>query len=205
VAAGRLRRHIRFQPRSDTMLIQILIHQPQALGAILKNTPVWVWGLLAGLMVLGLSQLRSRNASQARVTLLPVTMTALSIWGTVSAFGASPLFGTVMLVWLATAAVVLAGVASTAAPRGATYDAASRTYRIPGSWIPLALIAAIFLVKYVVGVDLAMQPVLARDSHYTLIVAALYGTFSGIFIGRAARLWRLAFRPASANAAAFNA
>ena len=186
------------------MLIQILIHQPQALGGILKNTPVWVWGLLAGLMVLGLSQVRSRNASRARVTLLPVTMTALSIWGTVSAFGASPLFGTVMLVWLAMTAILLAGVASTAAPRGATYDAASRTYRIPGSWIPLVLIVAIFLVKYVVGVDLAMQPALARDSQYTLIIAALYGVFSGTFIGRAARLWRLAFRSTRTRGVAIN-
>jgi hypothetical protein len=187
------------------MLIQILVHQPHVLGAIFKSTPVWVWGLLAGLIVLGLTQVKNRNASLARVTLLPATMTGLSIWGTVSAFGASPLFSYVMLAWLATALVVLAALGSMAAPRGATYDTASRTYRIPGSWVPMALIVAIFLVKYVVGVDLAMQPVLARDSLYALTVAALYGVSSGIFIGRAARLWRLAFRPASANAAAFNA
>ena len=186
------------------MLIQILVHQPQIAGAILKNTPVWVWGLLAGLVVLGLSQARDRSASQLRVTLLPVTMTGLSIWGTVSAFGASPLFGTVMLVWLAATALVLAGVASTAAPRGATYDAASRIYRMPGSWIPMALIVAVFLVKYVVGVDLAMQPALARDTQYTLIVAALYGVASGTFIGRAARLWRLAFRSTRTSAVAIN-
>jgi hypothetical protein len=45
-----------------------------------------------------------------------------------------------------------------------------------------------------------MQPALARDSQYTLVTGALYGLFSGIFIGRAARLWRLAFRPAGAGA-----
>jgi hypothetical protein len=186
------------------MLIQTLIHQPQILGTVLKHTPVWVWGLLAGLVALGLIQTRLRHASWLRVALLPVTMTALSIWGNSSAFGASPLFGTVMLVWLAAAVLLLAAVASTAAPRGAAYDAASRSYRIPGSWTPMALIVAIFLVKYVVGVDLAMQPALAHDSQYTLIVATLYGAFSGIFIGRAARLWRLASRPASVNGAALN-
>ena len=69
---------------------------------------------------------------------------------------------------------------------------------MPGSWVPLTLIVGIFLTKYVVGVDLAMQLSLAQDSQYTLIVAAIYGTFSGIFMGRAARLWRLALRP-SAN------
>jgi hypothetical protein len=187
------------------MLIQTLIQQPQMLEPILKHTPLWVWGLLAGLLVLGLTQVKHRRASLARVTLLPVTMTALSIWGTVSAFGASPLFGTVMLVWLAVTLVVLVVIGSMAAPRGAAYDSRSRRFTLPGSWVPMALIVAIFLVKYVVGVDLAMQPVLARDSEYALIVAALYGVFSGTFIGRAARLWRLAFRPAPASATAFNA
>jgi hypothetical protein len=37
-----------------------------------------------------------------------------------------------------------------------------------------------------------MQPTLATDGRYTLAVGTLYGIFSGIFIGRAARLWRLA-------------
>jgi hypothetical protein len=187
------------------MLIQILIHQPQMLGAVLRNTPPWVWGLLAGLVVLGLTQVKQRNASRARVALLPVTMTVMSIWGTASAFGASPLFGTVMLAWLVATMFVLAMVAPMAAPRGAAYDSASLTFRLPGSWVPLALIVAIFLVKYVVGVDLAMQPALARDGEYTLIVGALYGVFSGVFIGRSARLWRLAYRPAPANGAALHA
>lgn len=187
------------------MLIQTLIQQPQMLGPILKNTPPWVWGLLAILTALGLSQVKQRHASLARVTALPVAMTAMSIWGTASAFGASPLFGTVMLAWGVAMLLVLAVVAPMAAPRGAAYDSASRRFHLPGSWMPLALIAAIFLVKYIVGVDLAMNPALARDGQYTLVVAGLYGVFSGAFIGRAARLWRLAYRPVPASGAALNA
>ena len=72
-------------------------------------------------------------------------------------------------------------------PAGATYDPATRTFFLRGSWIPMALILGIFLTKYVVGVDVAMNPGLARDGQYTLIVGALYGVFSGIFAGRAAR------------------
>jgi hypothetical protein len=187
------------------MLIQTLINQPQMLGTILRTTPPWVWGLLAGLVVLGLTQAKQRNASWARVALLPVMMTAMSIWGTASAFGASPWFGTVMLAWLVATVLVLAMVAPMAAPRGAAYDSASRTFRLPGSWVPMALIVAIFLVKYVVGVDLAMQPALAHDAQYTLVAGALYGVFGGVFIGRAARLGRLAYHPAPANGAALNA
>jgi hypothetical protein len=186
------------------MLIQTLIARPQMLGPVLQGTPVWVWGLLASLVALGLSQVRTRTASLARVTFMPVAMTAMSLWGTSSAFASSPMIGYVMMAWMLAAAVSLSGIAPLSPPAGARYDGASRSFALPGSWVPMALIVGIFLTKYVVGVDMAMQPALARDAQYTLFAGALYGAFSGIFIGRAARLWRLAYRPA-ADAAPVNA
>src|SRR5439155_15157054 len=57
-----------------TMLLQIVQH-----------TPVWVWGLLAGLVALGVSQARDREVSLARITILPLVMLALSFSGVVSA------------------------------------------------------------------------------------------------------------------------
>jgi hypothetical protein len=183
------------------MLIQLLWQHPQALGSVLKNSPPWVWGLLATLLALGLSQLRDRQVSQMRMAIMPVAMTALSLWGTASAFGQSPLFGYVVLCWLASALLMAGLIAKTAPPAGTRHIAASRSFWIPGSWLPLALILGIFLTKYVVGVDLSMQPALARDGSYTLAVGALYGLSSGAFAGRSARLWRLARRPAAAAAA----
>jgi uncharacterized protein YneF (UPF0154 family) len=58
--------------------------------------------------------------------------------------------------------------------------------------LPLVMILGIFLTRYVVNVDIAMNPPLTRDGQYTMIVAAMYGLFTGAFLGRAARLWRLA-------------
>jgi hypothetical protein len=187
------------------MLIQTLINHPEALGTILQHTPLWVWGLFAGLMALGLQQVRTRQASLVRVSITPVAMTALAVFGNVSGFWASPLFASVMLTWLLAAAAMVAVFAPLAPPRGTVYDAAARSFHIPGSWVPMALIVAIFLTKYVVGVELAMRPALAQDSQYALIVGALYGLFSGAFIGRTARLWRLAYRPTPARGAAFHA
>ena len=37
---------------------------------------------------------------------------------------------------------------------------------------------------------------------FTLPLAAVYGVFTGLFVGRAARLWRLALRPAAQPALA---
>jgi hypothetical protein len=51
------------------MLIQLITQQPQMLGPIVRITPPWVWGLLAALLALGLSQLRSRNVSRTHMTL----------------------------------------------------------------------------------------------------------------------------------------
>jgi hypothetical protein len=182
------------------MLIQMLIQQPQAITTVLKSTPTWVWGLLAALVALGLSQVRTRSASFARIAITPLAMLTLSLWGNISAFGRSPDFGFVLATWAGILAVTVIAVMQLPVPAGTQFDETSRTFRLPGSWIPMLLIVAIFLVTYVVGVDLAMQPSLALDSHYVLIIAALYGVFSGIFAGRAARLWRLAARPAMAMA-----
>ena len=179
------------------MLIQLVAQNPKIIGSIVKSTPTWVWGLLAALLALGLSQISTRRVSALRMGLMPVAMTGLSLWGTVSAFSHSPLFGYVLMAWAVGAAAMLGLITPRAPLAGTTYDAASRSFSVPGSWMPLALILGIFLTKYIVGVELAMQPALAQDGQYSLIVGGLYGMFSGTFAGRAARLWLLALRSPS--------
>lgn len=175
------------------MLIQLVIQNPQIIGPVLKSTPGWVWGLLAALVTLGLTQVRTRKVSALRMALTPVAMTGFSLWGTASAFGSSPLFGYVLFAWAAGAIALLALMGTRQPHPAARYDAATRSFTLPGSWLPLALILGIFSVKYVVGVELVMQPALAHDGLYTLVAGGLYGLFSGAFAGRALRTFRLAF------------
>lgn len=182
------------------MLIQLVIQHPQVLGTILKSTPSWVWGLAAALLALGLSQVRERNVGMTRMALMPAAMTGLSLWGTLSAFSTSLSFGYVLLAWALGALLMLGLIAPRAAQTGTTYDSATRSFHVPGSVVPLVLILGIFLTKYIVGVELAMQPALAQDGTYAVVVGGLYGVFSGTFAGRAARLWRLALRPAADGA-----
>ena len=179
------------------MLLQLITQHPEAIVPVLRGTPLWVWGLLAGLLALGISQLRDRTASLLRVSLLPLAMTLFSVSGTASALGGSPHRAMALSAWLIAAALAFA-VALLARGRGAAaqYDPARRLFLLPGSVVPLLLIVGIFLVKYVVGVDLAMAPQLVQEAPYVLTVAALYGAFTGIFVGRASRLWRLWLRRA---------
>ena len=178
------------------MLLQLIVDHPQAIVPIVRHTPAWVWGLLIGLLALGISQLRDRTAGLARVSLLPVGMSVFSMSGIHSAFGGSPHLAVATAAWLVAAALAFALVAP--GRTAAQFDPERRTYRLPGSVVPLLLIVSIFLVKYGVGVEFAMAPQLVQDMRYVLTAAAIYGAFAGVFVGRASRLWRLALRPAAA-------
>lgn len=183
------------------MLIQIATHQPRMLWSIVQGTPPWVWGLLTALLWLGLAQMLPRQAGLRRVLLGPLALAALAAWGLVSAFGADPGLGAVLAWLLAAALVMVISLAlHRAPPAGARYDAAALRFHLPGSAMPLLLILAIFVTKYIVGVELALQPALAHDGRFALQVAALYGLFNGLLLARMARLWRLAqdARPALA-------
>lgn len=182
------------------MLLQLVAKHPEAIVSILRQTPVWVWGLLVSLLALGISQLRDRTAGLARVSLLPLAMTIFSVSGIFSALGRSPHLAGAVAAWLVAAAMAFALLASGRA--AAQFDPVRRSYRLRGSVVPLLLIVGIFVVKYVVGVELAMAPQRIQEAQYVLTVAALYGAFTGVFVGRAWRLWRLALRPAAARVAA---
>lgn len=155
---------------------------------IILSTPHWVWGLLTALLWLGLKQARPNRVGLRRVTLMPLAMVGLSVYGTVSVFEVQP---GVLLAWLIAAASLAAFVLTGSQPRNARYDAATRTLHQLGSWVPLALMMGLFATKYAVGVATSLQPALAHDARFALAVASLYGAFSGIFIARAARLMRL--------------
>ena len=53
------------------MLLQLLAAQPQMLGTVVANTPRLIRGLLASLIVLGLSQRQDRDVSLRRVLVTP--------------------------------------------------------------------------------------------------------------------------------------
>ena len=180
------------------MLIHIATQQPQMLLPILQATPAWVWALLAALLWLGLQQMLPRQVSLRRSLLAPLALTLFSAWGLASAFAASaaaPALGVWLLAMLLATALLLA--LRRQPPAGAQYDAQQLRFRLPGSPVPLLLILGIFLTKYLVGVELALQPALAQDGSLALQIAALYGLFNAALLARAARLWRLAQTTAS--------
>jgi uncharacterized protein YneF (UPF0154 family) len=116
-------------------------------------------------------------------------MLAFSLFGTLSAFGIS---AATLTPWLAAYAGMAGLLAMQSTPKNTRYDPVSKHYSLPGSWLPMGVILGIFLTKYAVGVSLSMQPGLAHDPIFVLVLSLLYGAFSGFFAGRALRLWLLA-------------
>ncbi len=159
------------------MLVQIVLH-----------TPLWVWGILLVLLWLGLSQTVSRQVRLRRVVLLPLAMTGISLHGTFTRFDATHWS---WVLWAGAALSTIAWFASSQPPAGVAYQRTTRVFSLPGSWVPLCLMMAIFAIRYIVGVVLALRPELARDLAVTAMVASLYGALSGVFIGRMLMLLRL--------------
>ncbi len=166
--------------------------------AILSHTPAWVWLVLAALVGLGLAQTRPREASVARVTALPVAMVSLSAFGVASAFGPSLL---TLACWLVGLVVALAAGRRAVAVRGATWSAATGRLQLPGSWLPLVLIVAVFLLKFAAGVGIGLQPSRAADPQFAGAFSLAYGLFSGLFLARGLSLRAVVGRPARAQPA----
>jgi len=176
------------------LLTQLLAQHPEAIVDIVRQTPAWVGALLAGLLWLGFSATRGRDVHVGRLVLMPVAMGGLALWGVQSAFGATGHLPALLALWAAGYAAVLALGGRLAPPAGTRWNAATRSFHLPGSWVPMGLILAVFLMKYAIGVQLAMAPELAHDNGFALAVTALYGVLSGLFAARALRVLRLARR-----------
>ena len=167
---------------------------------ILTHTPLWVFGLFFGLVYLGYLQSRTRQVSRGRLIVLPLAMLAWSLYSVWSTFDAHL---TALAAWAcAWVAVVVIGLAWVPSRRVA-YDASTAQFTVPGSWMPLALMMGIFTTKYAVGVALSLHPALEHDTLVALGISTLYGVFSGSFIARALRLWRLALAVHAAPTAAY--
>ena len=156
---------------------------------ILQNAPVWVWAVLAALVALGLTQVRDRSISLARGIVMPLAMVAVSLVGLGSARGAQPL---ALVAWLEGLAIGATVALAARLWPDIGWQPAARRLTVPGSWLPLALMLAIFGARFVVGAALAMQPAYRLDPIFGTLAGLAYGSLSGIFLGRGLAMWNAA-------------
>jgi len=156
---------------------------------ILKRTPSWVFLLFFALLALGYLQSKGRTVSRSKVSMLPVAMIVLSFYGVFSAFGTAPIG---LVFWVLGVAIAVGVGVKLATPQGVTFSAETQSFSVPGSWLPLVFMMAIFFIKYGVGVILARQLPVAGETAFVGSVSLCYGLLSGVFLARAIVIWRSA-------------
>ncbi|ODU99247.1 MAG: hypothetical protein ABT20_17185 [Rubrivivax sp. SCN 70-15] len=160
--------------------------------AILRHTPLWVWGLFAALLLLGASQLRPRAVAPLRLLLLPLVLLALGLWSSSAGFVADP---RTFVLWLA--ALLAGGALGRRLPQpAARWDAATQRLWLPGSILPLTLVVLVFGLRYGITVAMILDAGWRDSTAVRLTAPALYGAISGLLSGRALALWTLT-RPAA--------
>lgn len=147
---------------------------------IFQHTPLYVWAILGFLVYRGVLANRARDIDVRKMCIVPLVMLGLSLEGVRGAFGFD---GEAPLVWLAGVLIgaTLAWRFSDTARVVAYPERGS--VRLAGSSMPLALMMAIFVMKYTVAVTLVIDPARRQQLAFIAPVCALYGLFSGIFIG----------------------
>ncbi|SAL41165.1 hypothetical protein AWB71_02077 [Caballeronia peredens] len=155
--------------------------------AIIQGTPTWVWVLLAFLAYRGIKALQGGTAPLSKLAIVPLIFAGLGIAHMIH----EPLAGwTAALAWIIGVGVGIAGGIFTASRTRFIVDPVARSVMLPGSYVPLLLIAITFITKFWLGFEMATVTNLAALMDYVLIDAAVSGVVAGMFAGRFITYWR---------------
>lgn len=153
------------------------------------SIPSWVPALFLGLMVLGYRHSRPRTVNPAVPVVFALAMLGFSFYGVTSAFGAdAPVLA--LAVWAAGYAATLVVGTRAVSWRGFALDGDS--VRVPGSWVPMALILSVFAAKFALGFAQGIHSPLMHELGFILVMSAVLGALSGGFGARALAVHRFA-------------
>lgn len=154
---------------------------------VLKHTPVYVWAILAGLVVLGGLQMRDQVLSRTRVLLLPIALGIYSLWGALATFGVKM---EVLAAW-AVGMGAMVGIARWVAwPRRVQFLPERNAFAVAGSVVPLLAMLGVFAARYVATVTLILNPQWRTLDAVAIVGGLAYGLLSGIFALRAKTILR---------------
>lgn len=165
------------------------------IAEILRHTPVWAWGILAGLVGLGLMQMRDQAVSRTRLLITPLSLGLYSLYSTAHSFGTRP---EVLVAWLAGLGLVVAAQAMARRPGEMHLDGQGNIV-VHGSVRPLLGMVSVFGLRYVTAIIAAVSPAVATGEGFVVLMALAYGALSGLFAGRALRMLRKAGAPTAAG------
>jgi len=149
---------------------------------IVQHTPLWVWGILTAITLVGALRWRDHEMTRLRLLLAPLGLGGYSLWSAGAVFGIDA-----VAAWLAGMSLAFAINHKLQWPRAVKVVGDGR-FALQGSPWPLLLMWTIFLLRYALAIKLVFQPALAQQVAWAIGAPLVYGTLSGLF---AARAWRV--------------
>jgi hypothetical protein len=143
--------------------------------------------LFLALVFVGYRQSLPRTVKPSTLVAIALAMLGLSLYGVVEAFGPEPL---ALLPWACGYALAVAVGAGYFASLGIT--AVGTSVRIPGSWVPLMLLLALFAAKFGLGFAAGVRSPLLDDAGFIAVISGVLGALSGGFGARAVAAHRCA-------------
>lgn len=150
---------------------------------IAANTPLWVWPLFLGLVIIGLISTRTRTTPIILYAILPF-LGFMSI-GSIGGLPYQTLGWSVFGIFYATGLWIGFRLQTRwiIARMGAQM-------RVKGERVTLTVLVIIFIANFADGIIGAILPDLRIETAYTVVFAALIGAISGSFLGRAICVFR---------------
>ena len=144
---------------------------------ILTGTPVWVWPLLALILVLGLNAVRDRKSPIWILAVLPL-LGILGLRSMLTIHAAA-------LGWLLFAVAYAGGVLIGRAlqPRW-LFGVADGRVHLKGEALTLTLTLSLFMLNYATGVLRAVAPEVVASPVVQIVFPLIEGAISGLFLGR---------------------
>jgi hypothetical protein len=164
---------------------------------IISHTPIWVWFVLAFLVSRGLNAMQPRTIAPIRALIVPLIFL---VWGLAGLINSRGLGLALALFVVGAAAGFAAGSALATLMPAPRLDQDAGTLAMPGSPIPLAIILAAFVIKYVGAVAQATAGDPATQAEIASAMALVGGVFAGAFWGRTLALFRRALLGAGLSA-----
>lgn len=150
---------------------------------ILNGVPLWVWPLFVVLLLFGLRATKQRRVPVWVSYLLPL-MGLLSI-------NTAAQTGNTSLVWGMFCAGYIAGTAlGYVLQRRWIILKEEGRITLAGEWVTLITMMTIFLANFVAGTLKAINPELYQSNGFIVVFVFLIACASGVFFGRAVRVFR---------------
>lgn len=159
---------------------------------MLSHIPLWVPPLLLLLIVIGWRQSRTRWVRPGVLASVALGLAAWSLFSLRQGFGPGMAAAWAAGAWLPAYAAVLARGGRPRALQGlvAEQSAGRLRVQVPGSWLPLGLLLAVFGLKFGLGVAAGLRSPLLQQPLFAACMGGLLGALAGGLGARALAVQR---------------